>query len=95
VIKQGIPFPLVGSCATANLIFCCVFHRTDGHFSVSLDQYLEFLGKLFCPTLYAYYGVCFILVPQSAMCCASEIGGDLVIHHFDSPITNTLKLMVN
>jgi hypothetical protein len=62
---------------------------------VSLDQYLEFWGKLFCPTLYAYYGVCFILVPQSAMCYASEMGGDLVVHHFDSPITNTLKLMVN
>jgi hypothetical protein len=95
MIPQGILFPSIGPCATANLIFCDVFHQTHGYFSVSLGQYLEFWGKLFYATLCAFHEVCFVLVPQSAMCYTSEPGGDLVIHHFDSPITTTLILIIN
>ena len=95
MIPQGILFPSVGTCATANLIFCDVFHQTHGYFSVSLGQYLEFGGKLFYATLYTSYGVCFILVPHSTMCYASEMGGNWLTYHFDFLRTNTLKLMVS
>jgi len=66
-----------------------------GHFCVSLGQYFKYLGKLFSAILYAYYGVCSILVPWSTMCYASEIGRNLFRHYFDSTVTNTLKLRVN
>ena len=66
-----------------------------GHFCVSLGQYFKYLGKLFSAILYAYYGVCSILVPWSTMCYASEMGGNLFRHYFDSTVTNTLKLRVN
>ena len=48
------------------------FHNTFlPHNCVSLTQYLEFWGKLFCATLYTYCGVCFMPVFQNFMGNAS------------------------
>ena len=95
MIPQEILFPSIGTCATANLIFCDIFHQTHRHLRVSLGQYLEFWGKLLYPTLYTSYGLCFVLVPHSSMCYASEMGGNWVTYHFDFVRTNTLKLIVS
>jgi hypothetical protein len=49
------------------------FHNTFlSHNCVSLSQYSEFWGKLFCAILYTCSGVFSMLVPQSFRCNASR-----------------------
>src|ERR1700676_3788807 len=50
---------------------------------VSLSQYLEFVGKLFCSVLCTYSRVFYTPVPQSFVCDTSE-GVNLVLKHIYS-----------
>jgi len=60
---------------------------------------LPILSNIWVNSFVSYFvhtiGVCFILVPWSTMCYASEMGGNLFRHYFDSTVTNILKLRVN
>ena len=59
------------------------------------DKYLEFLGKLFCAILYAYCGVCSMLVPQNFMCNASVIAVNLSTYQIGFHAVNLEGCVVN
>jgi hypothetical protein len=72
------------------------FHNTFlPHNCVPLSQYLEFLGKLFCAILYAYCGVCSMLVPQNFMCNASVIAVNLSTYQIGFHAVNLEGCVVN
>ena len=69
---------------------CYNFSYHDlSHICVSLSQYLEFLGKLFCSILCTYAEVFFTHVPQSFMCNPSATGANLFKHQIGSFTANT------
>jgi hypothetical protein len=64
---------LVSECLKWWLKLLATFHIMDlWYICVSLSQYLDFVGKLFCSTLCAYSRVFDTPVPQVFVCDASE-----------------------
>src|ERR1700683_2395728 len=65
------------------------------HICVSLSQYLEFLGKLFCFILCTYSKVFYTHVFQSVMCNPFAMGVNLFKHKIGSCTANTEECTVN
>src|ERR1700691_1813597 len=75
---------------------CCNFSYHDlSHICVSLSQYLEFLGKLFCFILCTYSKVFYTQVSQSVMCNPFAMGVNLFKHKIGSCTANTEECAVN